>query len=358
MEEKKAFGKIRSILFPIYKSELKKFIPLTLIFFCISFNYSALRNLKDLFLVDGIGAETLYYVKILGVTPMVIMYTLIYNSLSNSLGRDRLFYLTISYFLAFFAIFTFFIYPNAGALTLNNFYNAAIAFSPRFLGLWGAIKYWYFSLFYIHAELWGTFAISIVLWTFINEITNVKQAKRFYSFLAIGANLALIFSAGFLSIFSNRESLIYLIYIVLGLGITVLALYRWFTAKIAANPEAYEIEVKKAKKSKPKLSFMESMKFLFGSRYLRLIATLVFSYGFFISLTEAVWKSQMKALQKASGGSMEVLAKMYSYEVFLIGITAILLILFASSWIMNKGWKLGAMITPVVASVLGAIFFS
>ena len=45
------FSKIRSILFPIHKKELRKFIPLTLIFFFISLNYSALRNLKDIFLM-------------------------------------------------------------------------------------------------------------------------------------------------------------------------------------------------------------------------------------------------------------------------------------------------------------------
>lgn len=358
MSQEREFGRIRGLIWPIHFHELKKFIPLTLMFFLMSFNYSVLRNLKDLFVMDTAGAEALYYIKTAAVTPMVIFYTLLYNSLSNSLGRHKLFYGVVAYFTLFFAAFAFFLYPNAEALTLSSAFETLNNAMPALFGLWASMKYWFYALFYVHAELWGTFGISVILWTFINEITSVKQSKRFYSFLALGANIALLFSASFLKVFGNEQHMITLIYIVIACGVLIMLLYGWFTSKIKAAPAEYEIPEKQVKTSKLKLSMWESAKFLLGSRYLRLIATLVFSYGFVISLVEAAWKSQVKAFQKASGGAIGALADVYALEVFLIGITSILLILFASSWIIKRSWKLAALITPILAATLGAVFFA
>lgn len=46
---------------------------------------------------------------------------------------------------------------------------------------------------------------------------------------------------------------------------------------------------------KPKLSMGESMKFLFNSRYVRDLATLVVAYGVSINLVEVTWKGKIKA---------------------------------------------------------------
>lgn len=360
MEKQKTFGKLRNFLWPIHNHELKKFLPLALIFFFISYNYSVLRNLKDIFILDNageFGAEVLYYIKTLGVTPAVIIYTLIYNSLGGKWGRHKMFFGVIAYFLVFFSIFAFILVPNMEILKLNTFADSAIAFAPAWTGLWEGVRYWMYSLFYIHAEMWGTFGLSILFWTFANEITNVKQSKRFYSFLALGPNIALLFSSGMLRIYNSKHTMMNLIYVVIASIALILVLYGWFTKNIYANPEAYDMGEKKVRKAKPKLSFIESMKFLFSSRYLRLIAILVFCYGAAISLIESVWKSQVKLLHISSGGGTEVLARIYSNEVFLIGITAITLV-FASSFIINKSWKLGALITPVIAAVLSSIFFA
>ena len=110
MKNNKEFSKIRSIIFPIYKEELRKFIPLSLTFFFISLNYAALRNLKDMFLIESAGSEAIYYLKVAGVLPAVILFTIIYSKITNFLGRDGRFNVVIIYFLSFFAIFYSFSY--------------------------------------------------------------------------------------------------------------------------------------------------------------------------------------------------------------------------------------------------------
>lgn len=70
-------------------------------------------------------------------------------------------------------------------LQLSSLSKILEAKFPNLVGLWGAICHWPISLFYTHAEALGTFALSVVFWTFVNDITAVNQAKRFYSFLSM-----------------------------------------------------------------------------------------------------------------------------------------------------------------------------
>lgn len=357
MKDTKEFSGLRKVIWPIHAHELKKFVPLALIFFFISFNYSVLRNLKDIFMINLAGPEAMYYTKMWGVTPVVILYTILYNNLVHKWGRHKMFYAVVAYFFTFISLFMLFMYPNIGALQWNSFPDAATAMVPKFRGLWQMLRYWTLALFYVHAELWGTYGLSIIFWTFTNEITNVKQSRRFYSFLALGANMALLFSGGLLKFLGGKEHIGFMVYLVIASMLIIMVLYRWLTGKIFEDPNAYGIE-ERSKKKKAKLSMSESFKAIIKSRYLRLVAVLVFAYGLVISLIEAVWKGQIKALQVSMGGDVGVLSTIYANEVILIGITTLILIFTASSWIVAKSWKLGALITPMVAAIVGAMFFA
>jgi AAA family ATP:ADP antiporter len=355
MENKEEFGKIRSIMFPIHTRELRKFLPLSLIFFFISFNYSALRNLKDMFILENAVAESIYYLKLIGVTPAVILFTIVYSNLSNSFGRDGRFNIIIVYFLVFYGIFLFFLLPNSESLKINGWADSLNADFPDFVGLWEALRNWHFAFFYVHSELWGTFCLSVLFWTFANEIVSVTQSKRFYSFLAIGANIALISAGSLLKLFKRdfRSMLI----MVLILGLVLLVVYNLFSRDIANNPELYQIQVKK-KKKKHKMSFVESFKFLLNSSYLAYISLLVISYGMVISLFESVWKSQIKELFNQTGGDRGLLGDIYSQQSIFTGITTVCLIVFLSAPIMNKGWKFAASVTPICAAIGSVLFFT
>jgi AAA family ATP:ADP antiporter len=356
MDSKKEFGKIRSIIFPIHNEELRKFLPLTAVFFFISFNYSALRNLKDMFILENACAESIYYLKLIGVMPAVVIYTIIYSALTGNTDRDGRFNIIVGYFLIFFGAFLVFFLPNSESLKINGFADTMIEKSPNFFGLWEAIRNWHFALFYINSECWGTFCLSILFWTFANEVVSVKQSKRFYSFLAIGANIALI-TAGALLRFFKRDFNMMLV-LVLVLGVLLLLIYNLFSRDITNNPLAYQIEVKKEKKKKVKMGFMDSFNFLKSSSYLGYISALVICYGMVVSLFEAVWKSQIKALFRATGGDTGLLADIYSQQSLYTGFTTVCLIVFLSAPIMNQGWRFAALVTPLVAALGSILFFS
>ncbi len=58
------FTGLRAILWPIHKHELKKFLPLALIMFCILFNYTLLRDTKDTIVVTSAGAGAISFLKL------------------------------------------------------------------------------------------------------------------------------------------------------------------------------------------------------------------------------------------------------------------------------------------------------
>ena len=50
-QTKPEFGKLRSIFWPVHSFELKKLLPMYLLMFLISFNYTILRDTKDTLIV-------------------------------------------------------------------------------------------------------------------------------------------------------------------------------------------------------------------------------------------------------------------------------------------------------------------
>src|SRR5436853_7025784 len=105
------FGKLRSFFWPVYAYELKKLLPMLMMFFFIDFNYTILRDTKDTLVVTASGPETILFLKTWGVAPCAVIFLLIYAKLSNILSRENLFYAAIIPFLAFFALFVYVLYP-------------------------------------------------------------------------------------------------------------------------------------------------------------------------------------------------------------------------------------------------------
>ena len=105
-------GRIKAALPP--RHELRKMIPLTLMFFCILFNYTILRDTKDVLVVTApkSGAEIIPFLKTYVNLPGAIGFTVLYSQLTNKYSRTNVFYGVVATFLAFFSAFAFFVYPN------------------------------------------------------------------------------------------------------------------------------------------------------------------------------------------------------------------------------------------------------
>jgi ATP:ADP antiporter, AAA family len=368
VDTKQEFGKWRSFFWPVHVFELKKLLPMFFMFFCISFNYTILRDTKDTLIVTAAGAEAIPFLKSFGVVPAAILFMIVYAKLSNVLSRENLFYVTLIPFILFFGLFAFVMYPAREALLPTESAEALRAYLPGgWSGLAAAYHNWMYSIFYILAELWGSVVLSLLFWGFANQITRVLEAKRFYSLFGLGANLALLVSGPAIVYVSDirkhlpagvdawQISLNYLMGMVVIAGLLIMATYWWINRNVLTDIRFYDPnEVKVAKKKKPKMSIGESFKFLFTSKYILCLAVLVIAYGIAINLVEVTWKSQVK-IQYPNYNDYSTFMGWFS---FCTGAVTILMMLFVGGNVIRlKGWGFAALITPVVLLITGIGFF-
>lgn len=369
--EKKEFGKWRSFLWPVHGFELKKVLPMFLMFFCISFNYTILRDTKDTLIVTapGSGAEAIPFIKVWLVVPCAVLFMLIYAKLSNVLNKQKLFMAVTIPFLIFFALFALFLYPNRDALHPTEAADRLQAILPQgLMGLIAIFRNWTYALFYVLAELWGSVMLSLLFWGFANDITRVGEAKRFYALFGIGANLALLCSGPAIVMVSDIRrkvpegvdawgiSLNLLMSMVVVAGVVILITYWWINKHVLTDARFYDPnEQTKKKKEKPKMSIGESFKYLAKSPYILCLAILVIAYGIAINIVEVTWKSQLK-LQYPNANDYSTFMGYFST---ITGAVTVFMMLFVGGNVMRRfGWTKAALVTPVVLLITGAIFFT
>ncbi|KAL3681200.1 hypothetical protein R1sor_024156 [Riccia sorocarpa] len=355
-------------IFGIETVTMKKVIPLGLMFFCILFNYTILRDTKDVLVVTakGSSAEIIPFLKTWVNLPMAIGFMVIYTKLSNTLSKEALFYTCLFPFIAFFGAFGFIMYPLADVLHPTEFATMLLEkLGPRFLGPLAIIRNWTFCLFYVMAELWGSVVVSVLFWGFANQITTVDEAKQFYPLFGLGANVALIFSGRTVKYFSEVRthlppgvdgwaySLRGMMGLVVGLGFVIAAIYWWVNKYVVNDPTLPKAEARK-KKQKPKMGMVESAKFLLTSKYIRDLATLVVAYGISINLVEVTWKSKLKA---QFPGPNEYSAFMGDFSTY-TGVATFSMMLLSRVIFRKFGWGVAAQITPTVLLITGVAFFA
>ncbi|CAN0320839.1 unnamed protein product, partial [Hapterophycus canaliculatus] len=187
------------------RSERKKLIPLAAMFFCILFNYTILRDTKDVLVVTapGSGAEIIPFLKTYVNLPAAIAFTVLYSKMNNAMSPSKVFYACITPFLAFFASFAAFIYPARDSLHPNAAADYLLAHLPEAFGpLISIFRNWTYAIFYTAAELWGSVVVSVLFWGLANQITTTKEAKKYYPLFGLGANVALIFSGQYVRLVS------------------------------------------------------------------------------------------------------------------------------------------------------------
>ncbi|MGE3954194.1 MAG: Npt1/Npt2 family nucleotide transporter [Parachlamydiales bacterium] len=361
------FGKWRTRFWPIHGWELKKVVPMMLMCFLILFNYTILRDIKDVLIVGGCSAAAIPFIKFWGTVPMAVVFMVLYSKMSNILSKPGLFYAAILPFAVFFPVFAYILYPNFHAIAPHALADWLVGNLPANLAVLGEVaRSWPFAIFYIFAELWGSVALSLLFWGFANDVTGVTEAKRAYPVFTLFGNLALVVSGEVIIHCSGLGSgedraafgttLNYLMGVVtLGIGVVV-GLYAYLQAKVLKDPKFLPAaDQKKKKKEKPKMGLMESFAYLAKSKYILCLAILVLGYGISINLVEVTWKGQLKLQYPAMVDYMRFMGK-FSRATGYFSIAMILLI--SGNFIRRFGWGPSAIFTPVVLLITGLGFFA
>ncbi|MBM3632564.1 MAG: NTP/NDP exchange transporter [Alphaproteobacteria bacterium] len=361
----------RAALWPIHNYELKKFLPLAFIMFCILFNYTLLRDTKDTIVVNSAGAGAISFLKLYCVTPAAILFVIIYAKLTNILSRENVFYAVVMPFLIFFGAFAFIIYPNLEALHPSPESISALKLAhPALVGFIDIYAYWSFSLFYVLSEIWGSAMIALMFWQFANHVVRMRESKRFYGLFGVVANVALILSGQLVRYCSedikqfypsHEEAWQMSLYLLMGsvvvFGAFSMMIYRWMHTSVLTDKRFFDPEeagVPKKKKEKPSLT--ESFKLILRSPELGFIALLIMAYGITINLIEVQWKNQLGLFFGGDKGGYNAFMGNFST---LTGIFTIVFGLVVGSNILRRvSWFSAAVITPLVITLGGFIFFA
>jgi hypothetical protein len=150
---------------PITPAEIPHFASMSIMMFLFIYVFTTVRDTKDTLVVSNCGAEAIPFLKLYGVMPCATAFIVLYSKLSNVLGKQTLFYVTLVPFFIFYGVFAFVLFPNrdlihfpvvdgAGAPGGSGAVNAAM----------NLLRYWSFSLYFIVSELWASAGVPLLFW--------------------------------------------------------------------------------------------------------------------------------------------------------------------------------------------------
>jgi len=362
----------KKYLWPIEKKELSFFIPMTAIMMCALYNFAALRSIKDSLVVSNIGAESISFLKLWLTLPAAIIFTLIYLKLSNKFSLNIVFYIITSCFLGFFTFFCLWLYPNRDALHYSGetVDNLTILY-PHLKWFIRIASNWTYALMYIFSELWSVVIINLMFWQFANHLVNTNDAKRFYPLFGLIGNIGLVIAGNVLVFFSDislvNESIIRLashanaqnsdislklsILSVIFSGIIMLCIMYYLNSTMQKkkfyNNRSTEDTV-------TKLSFIDSIKLIFSTKYIGYLTVIIICYGFTINILEGPWKAKIKELHPSQ---QEYLTFMGHFNIWM-GASCITFMIIGGNILRFFGWKVAALFTPAVIGITGVAFFT
>jgi AAA family ATP:ADP antiporter len=365
---KTSIRNIIDYIWPIERRELPKFLSITLLMFCILLIQNLIRAQKDSIVNTMIGTETISFLKLWGVLPASILMTIIYVKLVNTMRAENIFYLIISIFLLFFALFGFVLFPYHETFHLNpESTQAWVAAYPHFKWFILLFSKWSFSLFYIIAELWPNAVFAILFWQFVNNVTSIEESKRFYLLFGLFGQTGLYFAGAFLENLPQMSSYVMTHYgvestasilsVQLTLGFTLalgaLAMITFWALNHKVLDKTAS-EIKFTAKKKKGLPLGESFKMILSSRYIMLIAILLTCYGMSVNLVEQPWKAKATSLYTTNEEYAVFVGGYLKYT----GIVTMTFALLGSSIVRKFGWFAAAIITPAILFTTGMIFFA
>ena len=353
------------------------FLPLFLLYFCLSFIYNGLRPLKMSLVMaaSSAGAEIIPFLKVWGIVPGAVFFTWLFARLSRRFNFEKTFYVMILIFLGYFLFFAAVLLPANEFCTLDGLSSLLGAILPEgFRGFISMVRYWHLSLFYVFCEVWSSSIMFVLYWGFVNEVTPIESAGRFYPLYNLGGNLAStvvgLIVTGFSRSSGTDQGLDFALRIILllvAVGGLSIALYRYASQNYAskntgllAHPDNAARRGRRnggvgpTKEKKISFSLMESLKHLFRSRYLLFLLVLVIAYNLVFNLVDVMWSQKVKDY---FGKDWVQMAGFMGRVTTMKGLLSSVFVFAAHVIIRRFGWKKAAMITPLSILITSLMFF-
>lgn len=333
-------------------NKLASYAVLSIIMALTIFVLNILKNTKDTLIVSTLGAELISTIKLFGVLPAAFISVLLYTKLSNYLTRSKIYHFFNLIFNGFFLLFAFALYPNATYLHLD-LTHLTLQF-PLFRYQIIMVENWTYSLFYIMAELWGNVMLSLMFWQVMNQVTKVKKAKWLYPRLMLFGEAGFVMAGVFAALFTSSliasswdNTLRYTCISTFIAGCLISILFYFLCNYMIGLDKIND------KQSTTLPNTLESLKGVLRSPHIRKLICILVCYGACINLVEGVWKAHLKLIYPSG---LEYGHYMALIQIF-TGVLSICSVLLSAFILPKLSWVVPAALTPIVALILGFLFF-
>jgi len=326
------------------KNSLQKFFLFCSLLFVMSLIYPFIRDIKD-FLIFISPQEEVSLLKGLKVLAFCLKLV-VFGTFLSFYRKKNLFqvmFTSIIVLLLFFIGFHFLIYPYEDYLQPSpDTIQGMVHQNPTFRVFILAYGVWAYSLYYLFADLWGTFVLSFLFWALANQTFTTKEAKLAYPLMAIFSGVGLFLGnilAYFLSDIRGNFAITVekFGYILLG-GFFLFVFCSWFIEK---NQPTTPSTTARAIESTSLIKFSLQFKIV----YLLLIFAILTSFGFCQKLSTFVLKSYLKEHYTTSADSYALFMGSYSYYS---GVGSLIILLLTFWMIWKFGWFKAALIPPLL----------
>jgi len=362
-------------MFPVKREEWSIFTLMFLIISLVNINFSILRSARSALVVADQGGSAAFipYFELFGTFPASILLTWALSRLMRIFSLRFIFSMTTLFFLSFFVIFAFWIYPFREEIhaVLENKLGLLFGLS-RFKVVF---THWPDMVFYIMAELWKVALLSVIFWGFINQHLSMDEAKRFYPPLMLGSSLGTILAGPItvlctsqyvwknfsLSLHHWQHSLYFLTFFLIFCGILTLIVFSALSKRLQLKapktvaPSPALVAVKKEPFSRKLLSLSSSIQYLLKSRYLSSLLLIVLAEYIAYALGELIFLETLKEMFPLPADYCKYMGKLSFWTGILTAFSALIL---TPYFVQKYRWSQTALITPLLMILMTFTFFS
>ena len=361
---------IKKFALPLKKGEWWLFGFMFMVVSLININFNILRSVRNALVVAERGGSATFipYFELFGTLPASILMTWGISHLMRFYSFRTIFSITMGFFLSFFIVFVFWIYPQREAI--HTLFETQFGLFFDFSRLKMAFTHWPDLIFYVMAELWKVVLLSVLFWGFINQHLSLDVAKRFYPPLMLGSSVGAVL-AGPITVFCTSQlswnlfslaperwqhSLYLLTFCLVFFGLLTILSCNALYKKLEMNKVAESMEEgEKIPFKRHLLSLSSSFQYLLKSPYLLGLLFIVIAEYVSYALGELIFLETLKAKFPTPSEYCQYLGTLTLWTGVLTAFCAV----FLAPYLLQKyRWSYSALLTPVLMIVMTFAFFS
>lgn len=336
------------------KSPLGSLILLMFSIVCLlNVGYTILRSARNaLAVVDlGSGASSIPWFELCGTMPGAMVMTLVLTYLLNRFSIQKVFFLTLLFFVSFFLIFSLGIYPIIPNLQLAFCQYKFSAYIPFFASM----------LFFVMAELWKVALLTVLFWGFLNRFFPIDSAKKYYAPLASGGSLGAVIAGPIISFCTSDlisgqswEKSLTVLMLMLTFVSLLTALFFSLLARRLGSDNQLDEQVQQSPKKESFVSIFKTLTMSLKSKPLLLLAWITIADYIAYGLGEVIFLDILTKKYPDPRQYCDFMGYLSVANGLLTAVSAFLL----TPYVLKRfKWVVASLITPVCLLFTQGVFF-